>query len=627
MAKIHVDDLLVLNRPHLEDDGSTQYRIRSYTGQDYKDSVQEVIDDNKLGDQFVYMDGDTMYGPLVIDLGIDPFEQENVESLTVYGKTTQTQVVISPVVVSEELANASLIFSNTDPFGDKKRNHEVLVDTTLTFRKYEGELENASDVLTLAGSYVYSPVPVRIGTEIGTSESLINPDGSAVFESVVIRQTDPTTMTEDNLIHKAYVDERLENVEQELLELVTVEKQEQYRYINGNVVSYINPRTYNWNSIPEVGSALRVSLDTEADLPNYEYVNGETYTSTSTTGGGQGLTVIVSELNGTVIGVKVDNPGYGYGLGDDVTIEGGLIINVDSVSSGTVFESEEGVTGVLDGQFKWELGKGATDETWGEIETLYFSQTDANGDVQDVDEIFPPGHFIDFKVDGMESNEYYGRYEILFSRIGPSLEVTGLQFEELGEPIEQQVGVGYSLTENVVTFTISGSGEGLTIDITGVDPDTGAITDYVIRNPGVGYVVGDTIEIEGGVVPAVLEVTSIQDSLPADKQNLIIVGVSFQESNFGDEDNPLPDPTGAAAYDLVVTRRILNDPAVDGIFNWFFAAGTEQTFNNINLLRYATKDQDQNSVTNLDFPVGSLIQLNDTTDEQTFICSVYCHFK
>ncbi len=636
MAKIHVDDLLVLNRPHLEDDGSTQYTIRSYTGQDYKDSVQEVIDDNKLGDQFVYMDGDTMYGPLVIDLGIDPLEQENVESLTVYGRTTQTQVVISPVVISEELANASLIFSNTDPFGNKKRDHEVLVDTTLTFRKYEGELENASDVLTLAGSYVYSPVPVRIGTEISTSEALINPDGSAVFESVVIRQTDPASMSEDNLIHKAYVDERLENVEEELISLVTVEKEESFRYMNGNEVSYVNSTVYNWTSIGEVGSALRVSLDTDEELPNYEYVNGQTYTTSSNSVSGQGLTVIVSELNGIVIGVKVDNPGYGYSLGDDATVEGGLIINVDSVSSGTVYDSEEGISGVLNGQFKWELGKGATDETWGEIETLYLSQTDANGDIQDLDNVFPPGHFIDIRDESdthLEAGEYYGRYEILFSRMGPSLEVTELGFETAGE--EDQVGNGYTLTENAVTFTISGSGQGLTIDIIEVDLDTGAITDYVIRNPGVGYEVGDTVEIEGGVIPSVLKVTSIEDTLPTDKENLIIVGVSFQDSNFtnkvieaqveGEEDTviTLPEPTGLFDYDLDVKRKILNRPAIDGYFNWFITEGAAETFNNVSMIRYADKDRDLVTRSNLDFPVGSIIQLIDTSDEAV----LYAQYK
>lgn len=609
MAKIHVDDLLVLNRPQLDDEGNTEFRIRSYTGQDYKDSVQEVIDDNKLDDRYVNMSGDTMFGPLTIDLGVDPLDEENVESLTVYGRTTQTQVVISPIVVSDELAHPSLIFSSADPLYNRKRNHEVLMDTTLTFRKYEGEFENASDIFTLAGSYVFSPVPLRVGTEIGTSEALINPDGTSVFESVVIRQTDPTIMTEDNLIHKAYVDERLENVEQELTALVTVEKEEVFRYINGNIPSFVNAVTYNWSSIDDVGSVLRVSLDTISELPDYQYVNGQSYT---TNGDGQGLTVIVSEVSGTVVGVAVDSPGHSYEAGDQVTLfDGGLVVNIDSVSSGVPFESEAGLTDVNEGQFKWELSSGATDETWGEIRNLYLSQTDGDGNVQNVDEIFPTGHFIDFKVDGLENDEYYARYEIVSSRVGPSLAVTGLTVDE------DQVGVGYTTVEGASTTTISGSGEGLTVDVTGVDLDTGAITEYSVRTPGFGYAVGDTVELEGGVVPAIITISSIEDTLSVDKQNLIIVELSFTGSNFEDEDTPLPEPSGVTAYQLVVQRRINNLPAINGNFNWFYTTGAEETFNNITTIRYGSIDRDNISRNNLDFPIGSIIILNDTSEEET----------
>ena len=612
MAKIHVDDLLVLNRPQLDDDGNTGYRIRSYTGQDYKDSVQEVIDDNKLDDRYVNMTGDTMSGLLTIDLGVDPLDEENVESLTVYGRTTQTQVVISPIVVSDELAHPSLIFSSADPLYNRKRNHEVLMDTTVTFRKYEGEFENASDILTLAGTYVFSPVPLRVGTEIGTSEALINPDGTSVFESVVIRQTNPTLMSEDNLIHKAYVDEKLENVQEELTALVTVEKEEVYRYLNGNVVSFVNPVTYNWVSIQDVGSVLRVALDPDATVPVYNYVNGTTY-DTTTSGIGQGLTVIVSEVSGTVVGISVNNPGSGYTTADDVSLTlGGLEVDIKSVSSGVPFNSEEGLTAVSEGQFRWELGSGATDETWGEIETLYLSLTDNDSVVQDVDEIFPTGHFIDIGVNGLESDEYYGRYEIVSSRVGPSLEVTGLSVAS-----DDQVGVGYTPVEGALTTTITGSGEGLTVDVTAVDLDTGAITEYIVRTPGSGYAVGDTVELEGGVVPAIITISSIQDTLSVDKQNLIIIEVSYTGSNFGDEDNPLPDPAGTTAYEIKVQRRILNEPSINGYFNWFYSPGTENTFENITTLRYAAVDRDNIIRNNLDFPVGSIIILNDTTEEET----------
>lgn len=82
-------------------------------------------------------------------------------------------------------------------------------------------------------------------------------------------------------------------------------------------------------------------------------------------------------------------------------------------------------------------------------------------------------------------------------------------------------GLGYS-TGAATTTTTSGSGSGLTINITSVTG--GEITAYTIADGGSGYVVGDTVTVDGGTASAVLEITAIT---PIAGGSYIDLGVPF----------------------------------------------------------------------------------------------------
>jgi len=67
-------------------------------------------------------------------------------------------------------------------------------------------------------------------------------------------------------------------------------------------------------------------------------------------------------------------------------------------------------------------------------------------------------------------------------------------------------GLGYS-TGAATTTATSGSGSGLTINIDSVT--NGEIITYTITNGGSGYIVGDTVTVDGGTTSAILEITDI----------------------------------------------------------------------------------------------------------------------
>jgi len=614
MAKIHVDDLLVLNRKDSSQDGSP-YIIRSYTGQDFKDSVQEVIDDNQLDDRYVLMSGDTMNGQLIIDLGIDALSEEDVESLTVLGSTKQTQVVISPIVAASELPHASLVFTSTDPFGNRLRDHNIATDTNLQFRKFYADQEDSIDMFLMTDEFCYTGLTLRVGNEISTAEAQISADGTAIFNNVIITQTDPLQMRDDNLIHKIYVDSQLSDVEDRLTELVTVDKDETYSYRNGNQPLSTDIKEHEFESINTVGGVLRVTLQSDTVPNDGSYEEGGVYSTTSE-GGGTGLKVITAVVDDDVVGVAVAESGYGYNLGETVTLTGGLEVTIQNIAVGTTSDVPENVSPVESAHVKWQLFPGATDETWGEIDSFYFSSTDLAGDNVDVDVAFPVGQVIDVSVQGMSEgtdedgsiieleDQYYARYRIVESRVGPSFAVTSTSFA-----IDEEKGLAYSPLNDVVTESINGSGEGLTLDITEVDPDTGFIVSYSIRNPGVGYVAGERVAIDGGVSTAILTIDSIETEVPQDKENLLYVGVEYQGFSLEDENEVPPLPSSNTEYLFTIKRTIASQPPVNGIFTWDFTSGLPERFENINKLLFSVDDSTGLPLTQVNFPVGSVVDL------------------
>ena len=92
MAKILASDLMLLNREN--QDGTRS--IYSYNGLDFDESVQQVIDDNKLYNKYVNMSGDEMSGQLTIDVNKSLVNPENLLCLDVKGKTESKQLYLRP---------------------------------------------------------------------------------------------------------------------------------------------------------------------------------------------------------------------------------------------------------------------------------------------------------------------------------------------------------------------------------------------------------------------------------------------------------------------------------------------------------------------------------------------------
>ena len=73
-------------------------------------------------------------------------------------------------------------------------------------------------------------------------------------------------------------------------------------------------------------------------------------------------------------------------------------------------------------------------------------------------------------------------------------------------------GTGYNTATGVAT-TSSGSGTGLTVDITA---SGGVVTAVTINGDGSGYVVGETITIAGGTTDATIDVSAVVEMAVGD---------------------------------------------------------------------------------------------------------------
>ena len=73
------------------------------------------------------------------------------------------------------------------------------------------------------------------------------------------------------------------------------------------------------------------------------------------------------------------------------------------------------------------------------------------------------------------------------------------------------LGTGYSTATGVTTTPTSGSGTGLTVDIT---QTAGIITGIIINNAGTGYDIGDTVTIDGGTIDEELTIDTVTYANP-----------------------------------------------------------------------------------------------------------------
>tara|TARA_A100000172_G_scaffold26298_1_gene15386 strand:- start:5656 stop:7866 length:2211 start_codon:yes stop_codon:yes gene_type:complete len=170
------------------------------------------------------------------------------------------------------------------------------------------------------------------------------------------------------------------------------------------------------------------------------YNEGDTYSTTATTGSGFGLTILVDEiLSGSGIDTfSVVNPGEGYAVGDTVAVAGGAIL---TVTIGNTVSSNSLYTGDI--YFNKNF---PTNPNWSIIETA------AND--------------LEIKTTG-----------------GIALNVT-------------TAGTGYN-EDDIYNTSTSGSGSGLRIKVLEIDSNSG-VTAFSVASGGEGYVVGDTVTLTGG---------------------------------------------------------------------------------------------------------------------------------
>ena len=170
------------------------------------------------------------------------------------------------------------------------------------------------------------------------------------------------------------------------------------------------------------------------------YNEGDTYSTTATTGSGFGLTILVDEiLSGSGIDTfSVVNPGEGYDVGDTVAVAGGAIL---TVTTGNTVSSNSLYTGDI--YFNKNF---PTNPNWSIIETA------AND--------------LEIKTTG-----------------GIALNIT-------------TAGTGYN-EDDIYNTSTSGSGSGLRIKVLEIDTNSG-VTVFSVASGGEGYVVGDTVTLTGG---------------------------------------------------------------------------------------------------------------------------------
>ena len=97
-------------------------------------------------------------------------------------------------------------------------------------------------------------------------------------------------------------------------------------------------------------------------------------------------------------------------------------------------------------------------------------------------------------------NQYYDWNADYVNRNISNIEVGAVLTLTVAAP-----GSGYSSATGVVTTTLTGTGDGLTVDTTAA----GTISAAAVNNGGFGYAVGDTVSVPGGDGAGVLTVATI----------------------------------------------------------------------------------------------------------------------
>ena len=227
MAKIVASDLMLLNRDN--NDGSRS--VYSYTGLDFNDSVQQVIDDNKLYDLYVNMAGDDMSGLLTIDVNRDLINPENLLCLDVEGRINTKQIYFDPT--NDDAAHISMYFQGNREHLVYYENHINIVDRQLV----AGEVDDKI-MFQMERENIHIHSTFSIGTSAVIPTITLRNDGSASFDGKVLL-ADITDLDYNHATHRGYVDELVDDVRQEVLDLVQVDVTQDNYFENVNFESTI----------------------------------------------------------------------------------------------------------------------------------------------------------------------------------------------------------------------------------------------------------------------------------------------------------------------------------------------------------------------------------------------------
>ena len=223
MAKLQIDDLMVLNR--LGVDGVR--RIHSFNGDDFNNTVQKVIDDNELYTLYVNRSGDDLHGPLFIDVNTDFFNPENLLCLKLEGRAELKQLIIDPSDGGD--AHMSMYFQGNRDHLVYFNNHMNIIFREIT----EDNVIEDYVLVQLDRASVHVATDVTIGTSASFPNIRLQETGAATFQGKVLL-ADIDDLDYNHAIHRGYVDDINDTLRSELLAYVEVDDKYDYRYENSN---------------------------------------------------------------------------------------------------------------------------------------------------------------------------------------------------------------------------------------------------------------------------------------------------------------------------------------------------------------------------------------------------------
>ncbi len=414
MAKILPSDLMLLNRESV--DGTRS--IHSYNGIDFDETVQQVIDNNKLYDIYVNMTGDEMSGLLTIDVNKSLINPENLLCLDVLGRTNSKQLYLDPS--NNDAAHISLYFEGDREHLVYYENHINIVD-----RQYIGNTDDIDDktMLQMERDKVHLHSEFTLGVSAVIPTIRFELSGAATFDGKVLL-VDTLDLEENHAAHRGYVDSTTDQVRSELLGYVqtpivednffnnvnfsdTVTLAEhRYTYSTGDVTGGIAKFNYvvpdelgtqqtNWESVESItlnkttltNDQIDTSIFSEGNEFTVTNVNLSTelhygcatYTIDSVIDDDNSITV-----NLTHVFTSNETPGLDEN-GQPSIINGSTPHAIESESYMMSITRVVEVSSLDNGTFYWETipnsvdGDGNPVEDWRIVNKLIFSTVDKDG--------------------------------------------------------------------------------------------------------------------------------------------------------------------------------------------------------------------------------------------------------